>query len=149
MQRKTLFYALMLCLVMMISAACSPAAGPADNGDRPFGTLNLNRNNVYHNPPAPYDDDRGYKNDFVLADLNPNMVTGRNDLYNRDADERIMAEIATTVRGVDRATVNLNGGTAHVNIATEGGADVAAVRAAVYQQLKLKMPRYRIDVDVR
>ncbi|MEW9671222.1 hypothetical protein [Ammoniphilus sp. 3BR4] len=148
MQRKTLFYALMLCLVMMISAACSPAAGPADN-DRPFGTLTYNKNNVYHNPSGPYDDDKGFKNDFVLADLNPNLVTGRNDLYNLDADERIMAQIAANVRGVERATAYLNGGTAHVNIDIEGGADKAAVRAAVYQQLQLKMPRYSIDLEVR
>ncbi len=146
MQRKTLFHALMLCLVMLVSAACSPAAGPAD--DRPLGTLGQ-KNNLYNNPSGFYDDDKGFKNDFVPSDLNPNLVTGRNDLYNLNADARIMAQIAAGIRGVDDAWVNINGGTAHVNVDVVNGSNIDAVKAAVYQQVKLKMPRYRIDVTAR
>lgn len=147
MQRKTLSYAFMLCLVMLVSAACSPAAGPDQN--RKFGVANYTPNNAYHNPSGFYDDDKGFKNDFVPADLNPNLVTGTNDLYNLDADAQIMAEIASMVQGVEDARVNLNGGTAHVNLDLEEGVDVAAVKATVYQRVQFKMPRYRIDVDVR
>ncbi|WP_134702486.1 hypothetical protein [Ammoniphilus sp. YIM 78166] len=147
MQRKTLFHAFMLCLVMLVSAACSPAAGPDSN--RPFGTLGQKKNNLYHNPPGFYDDDKGFKNDFVPSDLNPNMVTGVNDLYNLNGDARIMAQIAAGIPGIDRAWVNINGGTAHVNIRIRNGVDVDSVRAAVYEQVKLKMPRYQIDVDLK
>lgn len=147
MQRKNLFYAFMLCLVMMIAAACSPAAGPSEDGR--YGTTGYNDNRAYYNPSGAYDDDRGFKNDFQLSDLNPNLVTGRNDLYNLEDDAKIMAELATTVEGVDNARVNINGGTAHVNLDIEDRSNVQGIKAAVYERLKFKMPRYQIDVDVR
>lgn len=145
MQLKNLFYSFMLCLVFMLAAACSPAAGPDDDRQQ-YRSMG---NNLYHNPPGPYDDDRGYKNDFQTSDLNPNLVTGQNDLYNRGGDAKIIAKIAAAVRGVDNASVNLNGGTAHVNVDLDQNVkDVDGVRWAVHNAVKQKMPRYNVDVDV-
>lgn len=132
MRYKSLLYALPLCLVL--TTACSPAAGP--DGNR-----------TYSNPAGPYDDDPGFKNDFQTSDLNPNMVTGTNDLYDRKADARIMADLAKSVRGVNNATVRIVGGTAHVNLNVKDRADAAAIKGVVYERVKFKMPRYRIHVE--
>ncbi len=144
MQPKNLFFSFMLCLVFMMASACSPAAGPDDDRQQ----YNALGNRLYNNPSGPYDDDPGYKNDFQMSDLNPNLVTGQNDLYNVESDAKIIAEIAATVRGVDNAVVNINGGTAHVNIDINRNADIGGVRSAVYDVVKQKMPRYNVDVDV-
>lgn len=144
MQPKNLFYSFMLCLVFMVASACSPAAGPDDDRQQ-YKSMG---NRVYNNPSGMYDDDRGYKNDFQMSDLNPNMVTGQNDLQNRDSDAKLMAEIASTVRGVDHAAVNINGGTAHVNVNLAQNTDRESVRKAVHDVVKQKMPRYNVDVDV-
>lgn len=146
MQPKNLFYSFMLCLVFMIASACSPAAGPDDDRQQ----YNTTGNRLYDNPSGMYDDDPGFKNDFQTSDLNPNMVTGQNDLQNRESDAKVIAEIASTVRGVENARVNINGGTAHVNLDLDQNVnDVDGVRRAVHDVVKQKMPRYTVDVDVR
>jgi|GEM_PF-2964034 len=146
--KKTLSYSFVLCLVCLVASACSPAAGP----DRGMNTNTTGKNGQiinyhYNNPSGPYDDDLGYKSDFQPADLNPNMVTGQNDLYNIHRDVRTLAQMARQVKGVDNARVSINGGRATVRI-TVGGTerDVEKVRALVYQKLKQKMPRYNINV---
>lgn len=134
MRYKSLLYALLLCLVLVVTSACSPAAGP--DGNR-----------MYSSPAGPYDDDPGFKNDFQVSDLNPNMVTGTNDLYDRKADARMMAQLAKTVHGVRDANVRIIGGTAHINLNITKGADAIGIRGAVYDRVKFKMPRYQIDVE--
>lgn len=144
MQPKNLFYSFMLCLVFMVASACSPAAGPDDDRQR----YNAFGNRAYNSPAGMYDDDRGYKNDFQTSDLNPNLVTGQSDLYNLGSDAKIIAQIAAAVRGVENAAVNINGGTAHVNIDVDRNADVDGVRGAVHRVVKQKMPKYNVDVDI-
>ncbi|MBP1934005.1 hypothetical protein [Ammoniphilus resinae] len=147
--KKTLSYSLMLCLVCLVASACSPASSP----DRGMNTTNATEKNGqiinyrYNNPSGPYDDDLGYKSDFQPSDLNPNMVTGQNDLYNIHRDVKTLAQMARHVRGVDNARATINGGRATVRITVNGTErDVEKVRALVYQKLKQKMPRYNINV---
>ncbi|HJV45254.1 MAG TPA: hypothetical protein VJ824_05960 [Bacillota bacterium] len=146
MSVKNLVYASMLCLVCFTAAACSPTA----SDDRTH-VQGIKGNHIYNNPSGPYDDDKGFKNDFQRSDLNPNMVTGQNDLFNLGADAKILAEMSTQVKGVSHAKAAINGGTAHVTIHVPNSTpeNVAKIKSRVYNVLKMKFPRYNIDVNVR
>jgi hypothetical protein len=155
LKAKNLLYSLLLCLVFMIASACSPAAGPDHNQNR-TSALEMGYEPQmfrfdYASPPGPYDDERGFKNDFFRGDLNPNLVTGRNDLYNLDRDMDIIASLATTVPGVHRATASLNGGTAHLNVHVKGAdrQHIAQIKDRVHQVVQAKMPRYKLHIEIR
>jgi hypothetical protein len=137
----------MLCLVCLTATACSPAIG-SDDRSRVQG---IRGNHIYNNPAGPYDDDKGFKNDFQRADLNPNLVTGQNDLYNLDADAKILADMASQVNGVSHARATINGGTAKVTISVNHATpeDMNKITSRVYNVLKTKFPRYNVDVRIR
>jgi hypothetical protein len=152
LQSKTLILSSMLCLVCFTTAACSPALGPDDRAKPRIQGVKGTGNNLYQNPSGPYDDDPGFKNDFQLSDLNPNLVTGQNQLYNVNGDAKILADLAAQVDGVTSASATINGGTAKVNIQVEPNStdrDARKIQSRVYNVLKQKMPRYNIDVRVR
>jgi hypothetical protein len=143
-------------LVLLTVSACAPSAGPYNQ--RNYSTLGYKDgaqtsrvNNLYNSPAGPYDDDPGYKNDFQRSDLNPNMVTGKNDLFNVTRDANTLRQIALSVRGVDSAEVRLHGGTAHVSIHVDRPTvrDVQKVKSRVYHQMKMKMPQYKLDIVAR
>lgn len=88
---------------------------------------------------------------LVGSDLNPNLVTGRNDVRDMQAEADSMANVAVQVAKVKRASVVINGGQAYVGITLADTVrtpkEAADIKERVRQRVQQKMPRYDVRVS--
>lgn len=88
---------------------------------------------------------------LVGSDLNPNIVTGRNDVRDIQAEADSMANVAVQVPKVKRASVVINGARAYVGLTladtVRSPQEAADIREKVRQRVQQKMPRYDVRVS--
>ncbi|AMA71618.1 MULTISPECIES: YhcN/YlaJ family sporulation lipoprotein [Aneurinibacillus] len=88
---------------------------------------------------------------LVGSDLNPNIVTGRNDVRDIQAEADSMANVAVQVPKVKRASVVINGSRAYVGLTlaetVRSRKEAADIMERVRVLVQQKMPRYEVRVS--
>ncbi|MBN6187089.1 YhcN/YlaJ family sporulation lipoprotein [Aneurinibacillus sp. BA2021] len=138
---KNIAHAVLIGLALLLAAGCNAnqkqGAAPRENGTQ----------------ANEYNGTRQNKTTRVLvgSDLNPNLVTGRTDVRDMQAEADSMANVAVQVPKVKRASVVINGGQAYVGVTLSDtvrtSREAADIKEHVRQRVQQKMPRYDVRVS--
>lgn len=137
---KKMVHAALLSIALLLMAGCNPntqGEAPQQRGAQ------VNQ----YNRTTP-----GQKTRVLVgSDLNPNLVTGRNDVRDIQAEADSMANVAVQVPKVKRASVVINGAQAYVGLTladtVRSRQEAATIREKVRQHVQGKMPRYDVRVS--
>ncbi|MCI1695950.1 YhcN/YlaJ family sporulation lipoprotein [Aneurinibacillus aneurinilyticus] len=139
---KKIMYVVLLSIALLLIAGCNPNA----NSQRTTPQQKGAQANEY-NGTTPERKTRV----LVGSDLNPNLVTGRNDVRDIQAEADSMANVAVQVPKVKRASVVINGAQAYVGLTltdtVRSRQEATAIREKVRQRVQEKMPRYHVRVS--